>query len=102
MSNTKFLCLFSSSMYYFGHVWCFLSLLFLHGGKPRTHHKQENKQVNAEEKDEQNNSTSHDFTELRYRVNKDLETQNGQNKLLYTSTRNSLLKENLMWGLRTR
>ncbi|KAL9962973.1 hypothetical protein ACROYT_G032132 [Oculina patagonica] len=88
------------SMYYFGHVWCLLSLVFLPGGRPRTHHKEEeNRQVNAEEKDEQNNSTSHDYTELRNRVNKKLEAQNGQKKLLYTGSHNSLLKENLIWGL---
>lgn len=90
-------------MYYFGHVWCLLSLFFLPGGRPKKHHKEEeNRQVNAEEKDEQNNSTSHDFTELRNRVNKKLEAQNGQKKLLYTGTHNSLLKENLIWGLRTK
>lgn len=86
-------------MYYFGHVWCFVPLLFLHGGKPKTHHK-ENAQATAEEKDEQNNSTTDELIELRYRVNKKLEAQNRQEKLLYAGAHNSLLKENVMWGLR--
>ena len=54
----------------------------------------------ADEKDEQNNSTTDELNELRHRVNKKLEEQNRQEKLLYADTRNSLLKENLMWGLR--
>ena len=88
-------------MYYLGHVWCFVTLLFLPGGQPKTHHKdKENSQATAEEKDEQNNSTTDEFTELRHRVNKKLEAQNRQEKLLYAGARNSLLKENLMWGLR--
>ncbi|XP_020624973.1 membrane-bound O-acyltransferase domain-containing protein 2-like isoform X2 [Orbicella faveolata] len=89
------------SMYYFGHVWCFVALLFLPGGKPKTHPKvEENTQATAEEKDEQNNSTTDEFIELRHRVNKKLEAQNRQERLLYAGARNSLLKENLMWGLR--
>jgi len=88
-------------MYYFGHVWCFVALLFLPGGKPKTHPKvEENTQATAEEKDEQNNSTTDEFIELRHRVNKKLEAQNRQERLLYAGARNSLLKENLMWGLR--
>ena len=83
-------------MYYFGHVWCFVALLFLPGGKPKTHHEdKENSKATTEEKVEQN-----EFIELRHRVNKKLEAQNRQEKLLYAGARNSLLKENLMWGLR--
>ena len=87
-------------MYYFGHVWCFVSLLFLPGGKPKTHHKDENTQATAEETHEKNNSTTDEFIELRHRVNKKIEAQNRQERLLYAGARNSLLKENLMWGLR--
>lgn len=88
-------------MYYFGHVWCFAALIFLPGGKLKTHQKdKENAQATAEMKDEQDNSATDEFIELRHRVNKKLEAQNRQEKLLYAGARNSLLKENLMWGLR--
>lgn len=94
-------CLFCSSMYFFGLVWCFAALLFLPGGKPKTHKKdKENTQATAEEKDEQNNSTTDEFIELRHRVNKKIEAHNRQERLLHAGARNSLLKENLMWGLR--
>lgn len=91
------------SVYYFGHVWSVAAFLLLggYGDKSQKSQKQRDKesvQVKDKKKDEQNNSTADNLTELRNRVNKNLESQNEQKKLLCSGSPNCLLKENLIVG----
>ncbi|PFX28212.1 Membrane-bound O-acyltransferase domain-containing protein 2 [Stylophora pistillata] len=97
--EAKFGLEFWRSMYYYGHVWSIVAFLLVSGGKSETVGKEDNKtenmEVRNEEKDKKRNSAKENLTELRNRVNKDMESPN---ELFCNGTPNNLLKENLIVG----